>query len=197
LSTSELPFSWNTLATTTIFLSKEYLEVLEKSAPTNMTCHFIGLFNDDVLIGIALSQFIDANQLNSFGDRDKCIKTNVRNFFFKNFCSHVLFIGNNMLTGQNAFYFTDTIDKKAAIKTLKNAAEELKLRYKNKGKKVHITTFKDFEENDLDLFKNGQFKDFYQFTIQPNMIFDIPETWKSNEDYIAALSKKYRDQYKR
>lgn len=162
-----------------------------------MTCHFIGLFNNDELVGIALSQFIDANQLNSFGDRDQCVKTYIRNFFFKNFCSHVLFIGNNMLTGQNAFSFSETIDKKAAIATLKKATEELKIQYKNKGKKVHITTFKDFEESDLDLFKNGQFKDFYQFTIQPNMIFEILETWKSNEDYIAALSKKYRDQYKR
>ena len=29
------------------------------------------------------------------------------------------------------------------------------------------------------------------------MVFDIPENWKSEQDYIDALSKKYRDQYKR
>ena len=98
----ELPASWDSLATKNIFLSKQYFEILEKSAPTNMECHYIGLFHKEELIGIALSQFIDANQLISFGDRDKCIKTFIRNFFFKNFSSRVLFVGNNMLTGQNA-----------------------------------------------------------------------------------------------
>ena len=92
-----------------VFLSKNYLKVLEKSAPTNMTCHFIGFFEDKDLVGIAISQFLDANKLESFGERDKCIKSSVRNFAFKNFCSHVLFMGNNMLTGQNAFSFSDKI----------------------------------------------------------------------------------------
>ena len=67
-----------------------------------MACHFIGIFEKQELVGIALSQFLDLNSLESFGERDKCLKTVVRNFVFKNFCSHVLFIGNNMLTGQNA-----------------------------------------------------------------------------------------------
>ena len=43
----------------------------------------------------------------NFGERDKCIKTATRNFAFKNFSSNVLLIGNNMLSGQNAFAFSD------------------------------------------------------------------------------------------
>lgn len=193
----ELPSSWDELAAENIFLTKRYLEILEKSAPTNMECHFIGLYKNDELVGIALSQFIDANQLTSFGDRDKCIKSYIRNFFFKNFSSHVLFIGNNMLTGQNAFCLCPNADKKAAIDALKKAAEKLKILYKNKGKKIHLTTFKDFDSDDVTDFKNVGFNASYQFTIQPNMIFDIQRNWKSEDDYIAALSKKYRDQYKR
>ncbi len=193
----DLPASWDELATKNIFLTKQYLEILEKSTPTNMECHFIGLYEKEELVGIALSQFIDANQITSFGDRDKCIKTFVRNFFFKNYCSYVLFIGNNMLTGQNAFSFLDKVGTNEAIATLKNVADVLKIEYKKKGKKIHITTFKDFETSDLIYFKNIKFKEFYQFTVQPNMVFDIQENWKSEHDYIAALSKKYRDQYKR
>ncbi len=193
----ELPADWNNLATSNIFLTSAYLEVLEKSAPTNMECHFIGLYQNNQLIGIALCQFIDANQLTSFGDRDKCIKSHIRNFFFKNFSSHVLFIGNNMLTGQNAFSFSANVDKKALIATLKKAAEKLQLLYKNKGKKIHLTTFKDFDAPEVNDFKIADFNELYQFSIQPNMVFDIPENWKSEQDYIDALSKKYRDQYKR
>ena len=196
-SIDELPTNWDDLAISTIFLSKKYLEVLEKSSPENMICHFIGIFKNDLLAGIAVSQFLDLNKLESFGERDKCIKTALRNFAFKNFCSNVLLIGNNMLTGQNSFAFSDEIDKKEAIKTLKKASLSLKKLFESKGKKIHITSFKDFDEEEIKHFDISEFKNNYQFSTQPNMVFTINEHWKSEQDYINSLSKKYRDQYKR
>ncbi|MES2747309.1 MAG: 8-amino-7-oxononanoate synthase [Bacteroidota bacterium] len=196
-TTSQLPAQWNDLAAENIFLTSAYLEILEKSSPCNMTCHFIGLFKNEELVGIAVSQFLDSTQLDSFGDRDRCLKTSVRNFVFKNFASRVLFIGNNMLTGQNAYFFSDKIPTEIAIQLLKNAVEELKVQFKKKGTKVHLTTFKDFEATEISHYNSAEFRSFYQFSIQPNMVFEIPNHWKSEQDYIDTLSKKYRDQYKR
>ncbi len=196
-SVSDLPENWNYFAMENIFLSKEYLEVLEKSAPSNMFCHFIGLFHKDELVGISLSQFLDLNKLESFGERDQCIKNAIRNTILKNYCSHILIIGNNMLTGQNAFAFLDKIEKVEILKGLKTASERLKTIFKNQGLKVHITTFKDFSEEEILPFHQAGFNQYFQFSAQPNMIFDIPNQWKSEQDYIDELSKKYRDQYKR
>ena len=196
-SLPELPTNWDDLATSTIFLSKKYLEVLAKSSPENMICHFIGIFQNDVLVGIAVSQFLDLNKLASFGGRDKCIKTAARNFIFKNFCSNVLLIGNNMLTGQNAFAFSDETDQEQAIQTLKKAALALKKLFRSKGKKIHITSFKDFDELEIKIFDISEFKNNYRFSTQPNMVFSINDAWKSEQDYIDSLSKKYRDQFKR
>lgn len=196
-SVSELPTNWNTLAVDNIFLSAAYLEVLEKSAPLNMTCHFIGLFENETLIGIALSQFLDLNELESFGERDQCIKTSIRNFAFRNFASHVLFIGNNMLTGQNAFAFSTGCNVPLVLKTLQSAAEAIQGIFKLKGKKVHILTFKDFDSTEVSWFDKHEFKAYYQFDTQPNMVFTVDSNWKLEQDYIDALTKKYRDQYKR
>ena len=196
-SAENLPSNWAVLALNNIFLSKDYLKILEKSAPENMVCHFIGFFRDKELVGIALSQFLDLNKLESFGERDRCIKTSIRNSIFKNFCSHVLILGNNMLTGQNAYAFSDRIDKNTALLCLKTASKKLETIFKNKGQKVHITTFKDFPQEETAAFQNAGFQDYFQFSTQPNMIFDIPTHWKTEQDYINALSKKYRDQYKR
>ena len=196
-SSENLPSNWDVLALNNIFLSKDYLKILEKSAPENMVCHFIGFFRDKELVGIALSQFLDLNKLESFGERDKCIKTSIRNSIFKNFCSHVLILGNNMLTGQNAYVFSDRIDKNTALLCLKTASKKLETIFKNKGQKVHITTFKDFPQEETTAFQKAGFQDYFQFSTQPNMIFDIPTHWKTEQDYINALSKKYRDQYKR
>ncbi len=162
-----------------------------------MTCHFIGLFEKDHLVGLALSQFLDVNQLESFGERDQCIKTSLRNFVFRKFGSHVLLIGNNMLTGQNAFSFSKNCNASLALNTLKAAAEALKVVFKSKGKKIHILTFKDFDADEMTLFDRQDFKTFYEFSTQPNMVFDVMPHWKTEQDYIDALTKKYRDQYKR
>ncbi|RTZ05466.1 GNAT family N-acetyltransferase [Flavobacterium sp. GSP27] len=196
-TTAQLHSNWDDMAISTVFLSKKYLDVLERSSPENMICHYIGLFENDTLVGIALSQFLDLNKLESFGERDKCIKTAVRNFVFRNFGSHVLVIGNNMLTGQNSFALLDTIDKKRALQVLNTAVTELKQRFKSKGKKIHITTYKDFNCEEIKTFRIPEFKNEYPFSTQPNMVFTINEAWKTEQNYIDSLSKKYRDQYKR
>ena len=196
-STTQLPPQWDDLGVSTIFLSKKYLAFLETSAPENMLCFFIGLFKDKTLVGIALAQFLDLNQLQSYGDRDQCLKTTIRNLAFKNLASHVLVIGNNMLTGQNAFTISAMVDRKKVMLNLEKAAVQLKNKLKSNGKKVHITTYKDFNEEEIKIFDIPEFKNEYQFSTQPNMVFPIDENWKLEQDYIDSLSKKYRDQYKR
>lgn len=161
-----------------------------------MICHFIGIFNDSKLAGIVLTQFLFTEKLESFGERDQCLKTSVRNFAFKNFASHVLFVGNNMLTGQNAFILASDIKQSIALKTLHKAINQLKKNLKASGKKVHITSIKDFTATEIIPLQN-EFKNNYTFSTQPNMVFEIHKDWASEQDYIDALSKKYRDQYKR
>lgn len=195
---NQLPSEWDVLAKDNIFLSRNYLEVLQLSAPHNMQCHYIVLFESSrQMVGIALSQFLDVNRLESFGDRDRCFRASARKIVFRNFSSHVLFIGNNMLTGQNAFVFAKDIDSVEAIQALKLAAVSIKGIFAKKGKKIHLTTFKDFYQNEAADFRKAGFTDHLEFSTQPNMIFTMQEDWHSEQDYIDSLSKKYRDQYKR
>jgi hypothetical protein len=194
---AQLPENWDDLGSKNIFLSAAYFKILEKSAPSNMICHYIGLFKDRTLVGIAISQFLDLNKLESFGDRDRCVKASVRKFILKNFASHVLLIGNNMLTGQNSYVFSESISAIEGVKALKKATEDLKLKLKSMGKKVHITTFKDYTQKDVENFVSDAFAKNYKYCIQPNMTFAIRDEWHSEQDYINSLIKKYRDQYKR
>jgi hypothetical protein len=194
---TQLPENWDDLGSKNVFLSAAYFEILEKSAPSNMICHYIGLFKNQNLVGIAISQFLDLNKLESFGDRDRCVKASVRKFILKNFASHILLIGNNMLTGQNSYVFSDVLSPEEGIKTLKKATDDLKLKLKSMGKKVHITSFKDYSQKEVGNFRSDLFKENYKYCIQPNMTFDIREEWHTEQDYINSLIKKYRDQYKR
>jgi hypothetical protein len=104
--TQYLPTDWDLIAQDNIFLSKKYLEVFELAAPTNMKCQYIGIFMSEELIGIALAQFIDLSHLESYGERDKKIKTWLRNYIFKRFSSQLLFIGNNTQAARLCIDFT-------------------------------------------------------------------------------------------
>lgn len=196
-SVQNLPIEWDILAAKNIFLSRNYLSILETAAPKNMSCHFIALFQNEEIIGISISQFLDLSQIPSFGERDNCLKTKIRNFVFKRFGSKVLIIGNNMLTGQNGILF----DKKTPLKTvfslLKKATEVLEQEYKKQGNKPHLTIFKDYSKKEISYFDNPEYDSFYRFSTQPNMIFNIKDSWQIFDDYIADKNKKYRDQFKR
>lgn len=196
-SVGEVPTLWNTVAESNVFLQTHYLKVLEESAPVNMQCFYIGIFENSELIGVSLAQYLDLNKLESFGERDKCLKTAVRNFVFKNFASHVLFLGNNMITGQNGYAFSKEIDFQHISEILAQTAKELTLYFKNKGIKIHLVSFKDFYEECSAELKKHDFAEVYEFNAQPNMIFYLEEKWKTADDYVASFSKKYRDQYKR
>lgn len=195
--TADLPEKWSQLAQKNVLLSISYLKSLEQSGPKNVTLFFIGLYHDTNLSGIAVAQLINLNALESFGDRDRRLKTFFRNLVFRNFSSKVLVLGNNFFTGQNAFLIAENADRIELIYTLKRASIALKEQLKKNGKRVHITTIKDFDALELSYFRKDYFSDFTIFTTQPNMIFEINKNWNTEEDYVADLSKKYRDQYKR
>ena len=143
-----------------------------------MKCQYIGIFNQEELIGIALAQFIDLTHLETYGDRDKKLKTWVRNFLFSRFSSQLLFIGNNMLSGQNAFAVKEQTNILEILLTLKQAVGEM-----NRHSKNHLTSFKDFMLSELTHFDQATFKKDLKFTSQPNMIFEINPLWAQEEDY--------------
>ncbi|AWM15323.1 8-amino-7-oxononanoate synthase [Flavobacterium sediminis] len=194
---NDLPENWDQVSHYNHFLQTPYLQVLQESAPVNMECFFIGIFEKETLIGTALAQYLDLNKLESFGERDHCLKTSIRNFVFKNFASHVLFLGNNMITGQNGYTFNKTIGFQEISRLMVECAEALITYFKEKGIKIHLVSFKDFYNDCSSELKKHDFRSIYEFSAQPNMVLMIHPNWKSMNDYTSALIKKYRDQYKR
>jgi predicted N-acyltransferase len=194
-SSDTLPEGWNTIAQKNVFLSRDYLAILEKAAPENMQCHFIGLFKNGVLCGIALAQYINLRHINTFVEEKKsfCIK----DYLFRKFSSHIIVIGNNTLTGQNAYLFNDVISETEALQLLHLSLKQLSREYRKKCIYINLLAIKDFNSQEIPDFKAAGFKGYYQFCTQPNMIFDIKKDWLSIDDYLADLNTKYRTQYNR
>lgn len=190
LSTAELPADWNQVAQSSIFLQTDYLKALEESRPTNLTISYVGIFQDTELIAAAFIQQIDLNQLETFGVRDSGLKIIIRDFLFKNYAGKLLIVGNNMLTGQHAIACRPDISQASILSYLK---ERVCKEYPNQ----HLEIFKDFPAEELSFFSGSSFDKSLRFTSQPSMFLSLAESWLKEKDYVDALSKKYRDQYKR
>ena len=195
--TDTLPVSWDLLANNNIFLSKNYLEALEKAAPTNMTCHFIGVFRGTELVAIALSQFLDLNAIDCYGNKNPIRHLSLKNYLFRKYSSKILVMGNNMLSGQNAFAVSATASIPDVLQCLSSAAARLKADFNGRGIDIHLITFKDFQSTEIEDFKIPAFKEDLRFSVQPNMVLALSNKWKTEQDYVNAMSKKYRTQFKR
>ena len=187
---SDLPESWDRVSESCIFLQKKYLGILEQSSPLNMQCTFVGIFEEERLIATALIQEIDLALLTSFGERDSFFLTQLRNFLFRQFASKLVIVGNNMLSGQNAYACLPTINEIKVLEQLREITQFW-------PKKTHLSLFKDFNEEQVKPFQTSSFENDFPFSSQPNMVLEIRSTWKNEGDYLGDLTKKYRDQFKR
>jgi predicted N-acyltransferase len=189
-STTKLPETWDIVSSQSLFLQSTYLRVLENSIPANITCQFIGIYQANELIATAMLQHLDLGKLAGFGNRDHGALTLLRNFLFKRYSSKLAIIGNNMLTGQHAISFTPSANKSEILAGLKTFVTEL-------TPAPHLNIFKDFESTDCALFDQVAFQKSLRFSSQPNMFIDLRPEWTQEANYVEALTKKYRDQYKR
>ncbi|UZT99934.1 GNAT family N-acetyltransferase [Chryseobacterium fluminis] len=185
---SHLPENWNTVVGDyNIMLSKEYFQALEMSSPENMDCFLMGFFQNEELIGGALFQYLDFYAHATFQKNE--VGYTIRNFFAKKLSRDVMILGNNMLTGQNGFYFNpQKIDSGQTIRLLSDACDKMQ----KEIRKTSLIIYKDYQARFITHFKGEKYKPYVRFSVQPNMMLILRETWKNFDDYLSDLSKKYR-----
>lgn len=187
-SAKELPSEWeNKVGQNNTLLSRPYFLVLEDAKPENMECFFVAFFNDENLIGGALIQYLSFTKHQTFQKEE--LMCDVKNFLAKRFSRDVMFVGNNMLTGQNAFYFDKTKIEMPQVASLLNLAVE---QLQKEFRKTSLIIYKDFQKKFADLFKGEDHQKYLKFSVQPNMRLKIKNHWQTFEDYLADFSTKYR-----
>lgn len=183
----DLPQHWNSvIGNHNIMLSIDYFRALEASAPENMQCFFIGFFSGQKLIGGALVQYLDFIKHKTFRENEAWC--NLKNFLTRKLSRDVLIIGNNMLTGQNGFYFDlAEITPEEIIRLLDKTVYYLQ----KKVRKTSLVIYKDYRPSFSDFFQQHH-RDYFKFSVQPAMILKLRESWQNFEDYLGDFSTKYR-----
>jgi hypothetical protein len=198
---------WNAvLADRNLFLHLDYLEILETNKK-NFQSRYVIIYDHDRPYAIAYFQVIDFIA-GAFGDlldaQVKTIKSNRTRLFEKYIDNNkeevimrLLTCGNNMVSGEHAFLFKDKLTKEQEFKAIEELIERIGGREKLRGK-ISAVLVKDFDTPLVKKQSHCPFSSdkYIEFSVEPNMVIDVPENVKTLSDYIALFSKKYRNRAK-
>lgn len=172
-------------------LSENYFHVLEVSAPENMECFYAGVFKNDELVGGIAFQYLDFRYHSTFQKGQ--VWCSIRNFLAKKFSKDVMILGNNMLTGQNGFYFDmSRITSEEIITVLEQSVQKMQ----KDIRKTSLVIYKDYRAGFARYFQNQSHQSYFRFSVQPNMILSFRENWRTFDDYLNDFSTKYRTRAK-
>lgn len=197
---NDIPKIWDEMPSKDIFLRTSFLKGLQASCPDNISSYYLGIFQEERLVGVAVIQRVQMYLDDIFRrTSNRWLKQISKNLISKIIRGNALIVGNLMHTGQHGLFQTETISQKIYLDTVYDAINALTVEIKERyNKKIRIVAFKDYFEDDRIHSQVAYFKshNLYKVQVQPNMIFSIRNAWKSSEDYIASFNKKYKRRYK-
>jgi hypothetical protein len=189
------------------FLQLPYLTVLENEHPENMRFRYSIIYKGKQPSAIAYFQVIDFSS-ESFGsliekedDEASCavagyVKKHITNHLKRtanHFNMRLLICGNAFISGEHGFTVVPDVDPKDAFDALADVIFRISRAEKLRGKIAAVLVKDFYRENRSASDELAEFK-YHNFLVEPNMVVDIQ--WRSFEEYLGAMSKKYRNRAK-
>ena len=195
-----LPVSdWNNLTNNELFWSVEYHSALQKGSPKSISFRYLLIYENNVAIAAMYFQLLNLSGrtiksvLNGeyLGSSLSSINGLKNHEFGKNQKEYLCIAGNLFVSGNYAMICRKT-ESEAYLKYLINEAFQQIKQHLKSDESIIAMLCKDFDEKETRL--NNAFKGcgFLGFEIDPEMEMVLDKKWKGFEDYLKALSSKYR-----
>lgn len=195
--------TWDALVPShNIFLQRAYLETLENYPPATMTFNYLVFYQGQCPIGIGYTQNFKikggdslSTKLNEEAEKPACrlrgIRSALENWLIKKATFNILIAGNLLLTGEHGHYFKG-LNEEQGIELMRQGTAVLHKKIEKQGTKVQLILFKDFLPSSTATTRNLEQHAFHKFKVQPSMYLPLAPEWKTQEDYLSAMSSKYR-----
>ena len=193
---------WNKQIPEANFLMQyDELKLIETTHSGSMQFRYVLAKKEGVTIGAMYFQVVmfHANQLINYFPASA--ETNFAMKGLKVFSEKLLNLinvkllvsGNVFMTGENGFYFTHDIDKATRAKILRKTTRDI-MKNDSSIKAVLVSDlYHPKTEFDTDFKKCG----YNEIYVESDMSIHLREEWKTFNDYMNALSSKYRVRAKR
>jgi len=198
--------TWDRLGSRNIFLSSDYLRALHEAPPATMKFHYFTVWRGEKLIGIIYTQLDTFRARQSISYHKDAglpepgigVFKRLRDAMAQRVRVHTVLCGNSLVTGDHGFIFEDTVSQEDQLLLINRTLRWLIAYLRKTGTKVNLLFVKDFYEpagKTLSMAPGSRI--YHGFHAQPNMILHIDPDWHAFEDYMEALSSKYRVRVRR
>jgi hypothetical protein len=196
-SGADLAADWDTAAPKdNLFLSKTYLSALEQYAPEGMKFAYGVFYFQEKPVGVACCQLLTFNaaeHVQGLSEPGRNIAQWLKQRVAASTKIPLLIFGNMLLTGDHAFYFNaEYADGTLSAQLLGSAAGLLCNGNVIPGFEASATLIKDFEAQHAPFTTKLREGGFHEIPFQPNMRMALRPEWQKFDDYIEAMSSKYR-----
>ncbi len=186
------PGDWDQLSHQSVFLSREYLRVLENHAPDNIQPRYAMAYADGRPVAIMLFQRVRLS-----GDRLR--KPGTRRLLDKpmaQLSEHLLVCGNLLVWGARAFAFGPDVDAALVWHGVGEAMYRLRRADKLLGQS-DLAMIKDFAAGDEVARDALRLLGYRHVETEPDMVLTLRAGWRQFDDYLASLTSSYRSAAKR
>lgn len=189
------------------FLQLPFLSVLEDQAPENMRFHYAIIYDSNEPVAISYFQVLDfsTESIGSLLEEDNTeFSCFITDYLKKHLTNHLkrgvhkinmrlLICGNAYISGEHGFTCSPDINRIEVIDALADVIYKISATEKLRGK-IAAILLKDFYHSSLDTVSELEEYKYHDFLVEPNMIVDIQ--WNTFDEYLNAMSKKYRNRAK-
>lgn len=181
------PAHWDSLARQTVFLSRDYLRLLEQHSPSNIEPRYAMAYAGDKPVAIMLFQRVCVN-----GDRLR--KPGARKLLDKSMAGlqeHLLVCGNLLMWGARSVAFAPDVDAALLWQGVGEATYRLRRADKLLGES-DVAMIKDFPASQTVTKESLRLLGYRSLETEPDMVLTLAPGWARYDDYLASLTSGYR-----
>ncbi|NNF32956.1 MAG: hypothetical protein HKN68_02545, partial [Saprospiraceae bacterium] len=187
------------LDTSDVFFSYDFYKAVESHVPHGLTFRYVILYEKEELIGFlhfqikkidlgeSLEAAYDPTAVHSWWQK---LTHSVKLFFARRLNYYTLVSGNMLQTGRYGLHLQQ--GKTLPIDSYHKVLEEVSTALKKEGISISGILMKDFYESQRLEVEKTKALGYNEFSVQPTMLMDIPEDWKTMDDYMGAIKSKYK-----
>lgn len=182
-----------------LFLGKAYQQLLEDCPSKNTESIYIPVYEEGSPIGViqAQSSLVEGKESLNLDYTAKELKTKAKNVVLGNYNTRWFVVGNLLLTGNYGMSFKNKTTRESFVILDTVTKYALPIIEKEKAYKFTFLFYKDFSEEEAAQSEALTQSNFHCVKADPNMVIHIPSEWESFDNYLAAMSSKYRVRAKR
>ncbi|WP_163832766.1 GNAT family N-acetyltransferase [Spartinivicinus ruber] len=174
-----------------VFMSREYLQVLDANSPTNTEQRYALAYQDGKPVAAIVCQLatITGKQLML---PDKKLKEKV----VKKYRERVLVCGNLVSNGLHGVAFANELDPEQGWRIIAELIYRIRRGEKLNGS-VNFALVKDLGIAQLEESVVMERYSYRKIQTDPDMVLELPDTCRSFDDYLQLLTSKYRNRVKK